>query len=80
MTLQDDEKAKLLLMGACCENCYYQVRDWDHDKSDPDYAVFRQYCARYTMRSGRIVKLNHFDGNVMKEIDLDEFCDYYVQK
>ena len=80
MTLQEDEKAKLLLSGACCDNCHYKTRDWEHDKNDPDYVVFRHYCARYTLGSGKIVKLNCFDNKVMKEIDPNEFCDYYVRE
>lgn len=71
-----NEKAKLLLAGACCENCHYYSPKWYGSGN----ARVKRFCAKYTLPSGQIVKLNTFNENEAKEIDLSFFCDYYVGK
>jgi hypothetical protein len=71
--MEINEKAKLLLGGACCECCYFYARKWLGSGN----ARVKRYCAHYLDKSGASVKRRDFNELKTELVDKSHFCEYY---
>lgn len=75
--MTEDIKAKLLLINAHCEFCYYLHSAW--------YPLILQnsnkvlfLCDRYIM-NGEAIKLPQVDETLMRKVDPNDFCEYFIK-